>query len=296
MRINFNDIDYRIVENNTISIVMIRHNTKRLYGVFLNDNIIIPIQEYDEIKFNGWTNRFISVRETEDTNVKKLFKWDGTYITDYKYAVAPLRYYDSWQEECYSNTIFKVYDKDYDREFKNEEKVFRLCINDKMVSEIYFKSIAWCQTFEDWQHDIHDILQCVSSNGKSGLFHVGLNKWVVPVEYDSIGFDRSFGIPVIILDGKILLNSNYEEVFSGEDLKIINYSWIYAIKDVASNRYMFYCPIKGEIFEDLQIADGVISSDYFQFSIADEKYLWLKELEFEANDSNDISNDDNDYQ
>ena len=59
---------------------------------------------------------------------------------------------------------------------------------------------------------------------------------------------------------------------------------------------MFYCPIKGEIFEDLQIADGVISSDYFQFSIADEKYLWLKELEFEANDSNDISNDDNDYQ
>lgn len=293
---NFNNIDYRIVENNTISIVMIRHNTKRLYGVFLNDNIIIPIQEYDEIKFNGWTNRFISVRENEDTNVKKLFKWDGTYITDYKYTVAPLRYYDSWQEECYSNTIFEVYDKDYDREFKNEEKAFRLCINDKMVSEIYFKSIAWCQTFEDWQHDIHDILQCVSSNGKSGLFHVGLNKWVVPVEYDSIGFDRSFGIPVIILDGKILLNSNYEEVFSGEDLKIINYSWIYAIKDIASNRYMFYCPIKGEIFEDLQIADGVISSDYFQFSIADEKYLWLKELEFEANDSNDISNDDNDYQ
>ena len=293
---NFNDIDYRIVENNTISIVMIRHNEKRLYGVFLNDNIIIPIQEYDEIKFNGWTNRFISVRENEDTNVKKLYKWDGSFITNYKYAVAPLRYYDSWQEECYSNTIFMVYDKDYDREFKNEEKAFRLCINDKMVSEIYFKSIAWCQTFEDWQHDVHDILQCVSSKGKSGLFHVGLNKWVVPVEYDSIGFDRSFGIPVIILDGKILLNSNYEEVFSGEDLKIINYSWIYVIKDIASNRYMFYSPIKGEIIEDLQIADGVISSDYFQYSIADEKYLWLKDLEFETNDSNDISKDDNDNQ
>ena len=45
-----------------------------------------------------------------------------SFITNYKYAVAPLRYYDSWQEECYSNTIFMVYDKDYDREFKNEEK------------------------------------------------------------------------------------------------------------------------------------------------------------------------------
>ena len=293
---NFNDIDYRIVENNTISIVLIHHNEKRLYGVFLNDNIIIPIQEYDEIKFNAWTNRFISVRENENTNVKKLYKWDGSFITNYKYAVAPFRYYDSWQQECYSNTIFKVYDKDYDREFKNEEKVFRLCINDKIVDDNYFKSIAWCQTFEDWERDVHDILRCVSSNGKCGLFHVGLNKWVVPTEYDSIEFDRSFGIPVIILDGKKLLNSNYEEAFSGEELKIINHSWIYAIKDVASNKYVFYSPIKGELIEDLKQEDGVISSIYFQFSVADEKYLWLKELEFETNDSNDINKDDNDNQ
>lgn len=293
---NFNDIDYRIVENNTISIVLIHHNEKRLYGVFLNDNIIIPIQEYDEIKFNGWTNRFICVRENEESSVKKLYKWDGTYITDYKYAVAPFRYYDSWQEECYSNIIFKVYDKDYDREFKNEEAIFRLCINEKMVNDNYFKSVAWCQTFEDWQHDVHDILRCVSSNGKCGLFHVGLNKWIVSAEYDSIEFDRSFGIPVIILDSKILLNSNYEEVFSGDDLKIINYSWIYAIKDVASNRYVFYSPIIGEIIEDLKQEDGVISSNYFQFSIADEKYLWLKEFEFETNDSNDRNKSDNDDQ
>ena len=210
---NFNDIDYRIVDNNVVSIVLIRNNVIKLYGVFLNERVILPIKEYEEVKFNGWTSQFICVRENEDTDVKKLYKWDGTYITDYKYTVAPFRYYDSWQEECYSNTIFKVYDKDYDREYKNEEKVFRLCINDKMIDDNYFKSVVWCQTFDDWQHDVHDMLQCVSSIGKSGLFHVGLNKWVVPTEYDSIKFDRSFGIPVIILDGKILLNSNYEEVF-----------------------------------------------------------------------------------
>ena len=93
-----------------------------------------------------------------------------------------------------------------------------------------------------------------------------------------------------------MINSNYEEVFSGDDLKIINYSWIYAIKDVASNRYVFYSPIIGEIIEDLKQEDGVISSNYFQFSIADEKYLWLKEFEFETNDSNDRNKSDNDDQ
>lgn len=280
---NFNDIDYRIVENNMISIVMILHNEKRLYGVFLNDNIIIPIQEYDEIKFNVWTNRFICVQENEDTDVKKLYKWDGTFITNYQYAVAPLRYYDSWQQECYSNSVFKVFDKDFDREYKDEEEEFRLCINDKMVSKCYFKSISWCQTVEDWQSDVHDILRCVGSNGKRGLFHVGLNKWVAPIEYDSIEFDRLFGIPVIILDGKILLNNNYEEVYIGEDINIINYSWIYVIKDNALNKYVFYNPFKGEIIEDLKQNDGIISSKYFKFSIADEKYLWLKDLKFEPN-------------
>ena len=291
---NFNSIDYRIIDNHVVSIVLIRSNVMTLSGVFLNERVILPIQDYSVIKFNAWTSRLICVREKEDTNVKKLYKWDGTFITNYKYAVSPFRYYDSWQQECFSNRIFKVYDKDYDREFKNEEEVFRLCVNDKMVNDNYFKSIAWCQTFEDWERNVHDILQCISSNGKCGLFHVGLNKWVVPTDYDSIEFDRSFGIPVIMLDGKILLNNKYEKVFSGENLKIINYSWIYAIKDIASNKYVFYSPIKGEIIEDLKQEDGVISSNYFQFSIADEKYLWLKEFKFETNDSNDIDKSDND--
>ena len=59
---------------------------------------------------------------------------------------------------------------------------------------------------------------------------------------------------------------------------------------------MFYSPIIGEIIEDLKQEDGVISSNYFQFSIADEKYLWLKEFEFETNDSNDRNKSDNDDQ
>ena len=289
---NFNDIDYRIGENNTVSIVMIRHNEKRLYGVFLNDNIIMPIQEYREIKFNGWTNQLIVVRKNEDEDIKELYKWDGTFITNYKYTVAPLRYYDSWQQECYSNRIFKVYDKDFDREHKNEEEAFRLCINYEMVAELYFKSIGWCQTFEDWEHDVHDILQCVSSNGKKGLFHVGLNKWVVPVEFDSIAFDRSFGLPIIILDGKILLNYNYKEVFRGENLKIVNFSWIHVIKDSVLNRYVFYNTIKGEVIEDINQDGDIISCTDFKFNLADEKYLWLKELVFESDDSTNIDNNE----
>jgi hypothetical protein len=99
-------------------------------------------------------------------------------------------------------------------------------------------------------------------------------------------------LPIIILDGKILLNYNYKEVFRGENLKIVNFSWIHVIKDSVLNRYVFYNTIKGEVIEDINQDGDIISCTDFKFNLADEKYLWLKELVFESDDSTNIDNNE----
>lgn len=64
------------------------------------------------------------------------------------------------------------------------------------------------------------------------------------------------------------------------------------IKDSVLNRYVFYNTIKGEVIEDINQDGDIISCTDFKFNLADEKYLWLKELVFESDDSTNIDNNE----
>lgn len=271
---NFNSIDYRIVDGNVVSIVRIGWLT----GVFLNDKVIIPLNKYEVIEFNHWSNSLFWIKENKDSEVKKLYRSDGTYITDYKYAVAPLRYGNSWQEELKSDTIFKVYDKNYDYEYKKEEHFFRLCIKGRMASDLYFKSVVWCRTFDEWQYDVFVFLKCVTTDGKYGIFNYEDNEWAIEPTHESIEYDRiGKGLAVFIVDHTSFINSMYKCVYSGKKLKIVNYSWIAVLKDIALNRFIFYDSIKDRIIDDVKIENGIICGADFKFSIEKENYIWLKE-------------------
>ncbi len=241
---NYSFIDYGVDGDNLFVIVSIRNKRQRLFGVFLNNKIIIPINEYYEIS-KHYSGKFFYIQKEENNPKTDLYNSNGEFIISYNYAVAPYRFCDSWQEETSSDSVFKVYDT-------KETDAFKIIVKNKLISNETFDSIHWV-TY-DWQTDDRDILQCCSTKGYVGLYDIESEKWLVEVlKYKDLQYLRWNRL--VIADKRILLDSSFNEVYNGESLTIVNHSAVSVLFDEQANKYLFYDVKEGKLINDM-IFDG----------------------------------------
>lgn len=181
---NFSEIDYAKDKDNVFAIVTINYGFyQTLKGVFCNNRLIIPIDEYFKI-IKHFSDKFFIVQK-EENGEKQLFGSDGKFITNYKYALTGFEYFDSWQERKVSSVVFKLYDE--------EDDEFKLIINKKLISNDKFISLSWVNY--SWQSDDFDVLLCKKSNGFEGLLDIESSEWLIePNKFKKIEYDRYAGI------------------------------------------------------------------------------------------------------